>query len=450
MSRFIKYIFLILLLTFSSQQTLFAQENPEDIALVDDEIEDEFYESLKQRAIENYDKAIVSIEKCILKSDKNPVFYHELGKNLLDLKRFPEAESAFRKAVDLNPKERWYWNGLYDVYYQSKDYQKSIPVVQKLITFDKNMKEDLVSLYMYTNQRDKALVLLKEMEKEMVLSKIMEIYKLRIQESSAYAKPEKKELEKAIEANPLVEQNYIDLMLLYSDSNQEEKAFDVAKKLAKEIPNSEWANVSLFKFYLVDKKGKEASESMFKVFKSHKIDMKIKQRMLNEFLIYVANTNTLNEELSKAIDYLQSDSKINTAKEVGKFFYNRKDMEKTVYYLEKGLKNDTEDFETLMLLMQSYISTQNHESLAKLSEDYLELYPSQSTLYFYAGLSNNKLTNYKKAIDYLETGLEFIIEDLELEKQVYIQLVESYKNIGNKKKEDYYGLKLQTLAKKNK
>ncbi|CAM3966754.1 MULTISPECIES: tetratricopeptide repeat protein [Flavobacterium] len=450
MSRFIKYFFLILLLTFSSQQTLFAQENPEDIALVDDEIEDEFYESLKQRAIENYDKAIVSIEKCILKSDKNPVFYHELGKNLLDLKRFPEAESAFRKAVDLNPKERWYWNGLYDVYYQSKDYQKSIPVVQKLITFDKNMKEDLVSLYMYTNQRDKALVLLKEMEKEMVLSKIMEIYKLRIQESSAYAKPEKKELEKAIEANPLVEQNYIDLMLLYSDSNQEEKAFDIAKKLAKEIPNSEWANVSLFKFYLVDKKGKEASESMFKVFKSHKIDMKIKQRMLNEFLIYVANTNTLNEELSKAIDYLQSDSKINTAKEVGKFFYNRKDMEKTVYYLEKGLKNDTEDFETLMLLMQSYISTQNHESLANLSEDYLELYPSQSILYFYAGLSNNKLTNYKKAIDYLETGLEFIIEDLELEKQVYIQLVESYKNIGNKKKEDYYGLKLQTLAKKNK
>lgn len=441
---------MILLLTFSSQQTLFAQENPEDIALVDDEIEDEFYESLKQRAIENYDKAIVSIEKCILKSDKNPVFYHELGKNLLDLKRFPEAESAFRKAVDLNPKERWYWNGLYDVYYQSKDYQKSIPVVQKLITFDKNMKEDLVSLYMYTNQRDKALVLLKEMEKEMVLSKIMEIYKLRIQESSAYAKPEKKELEKAIEANPLVEQNYIDLMLLYSDSNQEEKAFDIAKKLAKEIPNSEWANVSLFKFYLVDKKGKEASESMFKVFKSHKIDMKIKQRMLNEFLIYVANTNTLNEELSKAIDYLQSDSKINTAKEVGKFFYNRKDMEKTVYYLEKGLKNDTEDFETLMLLMQSYISTQNHESLANLSEDYLELYPSQSILYFYAGLSNNKLTNYKKAIDYLETGLEFIIEDLELEKQVYIQLVESYKNIGNKKKEDYYGLKLQTLAKKNK
>lgn len=436
------------LLTLGCQQMLWAQENPEDIALVDDEVENEFYESLKQRAIENYDKAIVAIEKCILKSDKNPVFYHELGKNLLDLKRYPDAELAFQKAIDLNPKERWYWNGLYDVYYQSKDYQKSIPVVQKLVTFDKNMKEDLVSLYMYTNQRDKALTLLKEMEKEMVLSKTMEFYKLKIQESNAYAKPEKSNLEKAIEENPLEEQNYIDLMLLYSDSNQEEKAFEVAKKLAKEIPNSEWANVSLFKFYLVDKKGQEASESMFKVFKSQKIDMKIKQRMLNEFLIYVANTNAFNEELTKAIDYLQSDSKINTAKEVGKFFYNRKDMVKTVYYLEKGLKNDAEDFETVMLLMQSYIATQNYESLAKLAEDYLERYPSQSSLYFYAGLSNNKLTNYKKAIDYLETGLEFIIEDPELEKQVYNQLILSYKNTGNKIKEEHYTVKLQTLDKK--
>ena len=50
---------------------------------------------------------------------------------------------------------------IYDVYYQTKDYQKSIPIVEKLIEFDANMKEDLVSLYMNTNQHTKALELLK-------------------------------------------------------------------------------------------------------------------------------------------------------------------------------------------------------------------------------------------------------------------------------------------------
>ena len=448
MSKLKKIVLVALLITLGNQSILIAQENPEDIALVNDEIEDNFYESLKQRAIENYDKAIIAIQKCILKSENNAVFYHELGKNYLNLKQYPQAQKAFQKAVDLNPNERWYWNGLYDVYYQSKDYQKSIPVVQKLIEFDPNMKEDLVSLYMYTNQRDKAIALLNEMEKEMVLSKTMEFYKLKIQESTAYAKPEKKELEKAIANNPKVEQNYIDLILIYTTSNEEEKAFEVAKKLAKEIPTSDWANVSLFKFYLDQKDGQKAYEAMDNVFKNDKIDLKIKHRMLNEFLIFVANSNTFENELSKAVDYFEFDNSLNTPAEIGKFFFNRKQYDKTSFYLEKGLKKDAANIETVFLLIDSYILAQKFDNAARLSENYIELYPTLAKLYYYAGLSNNKLTNYKKAIDYLEDGLEFILEDSTLENQFYKELIESNKNINNTKKEEYYISKVEALAKK--
>ncbi|NJM80171.1 MAG: hypothetical protein HC854_12130 [Flavobacterium sp.] len=100
MSKFKKIILVLVLITLGNQCILFAQENPEDIAIVNDEIEDNFYEALKQRAIENYDKAIISIEKCILKVKDNPVFYHELGKNLLHLKKYPEAEKPFKKQLN--------------------------------------------------------------------------------------------------------------------------------------------------------------------------------------------------------------------------------------------------------------------------------------------------------------------------------------------------------------
>ena len=120
-------------MVFCSQVLLFAQENPEDIVLAEDKTENNFYESVKLRAIENYDKAIVAIEKCIQSDNTNPVFYHELGKNYLDLKQYPQAEQAFQKAVDLNPKERWYWNGLYDVYYQTKEYQKAIDYYNQIM-----------------------------------------------------------------------------------------------------------------------------------------------------------------------------------------------------------------------------------------------------------------------------------------------------------------------------
>ncbi|WP_130733191.1 lipopolysaccharide assembly protein LapB [Flavobacterium sp. J27] len=448
MSKLKKQFFCIIWLLLSSYAFLFAQENPEDIALADDKIESDFYESLKQRAIENYDKAIIAIEKCISIDPANPVFYHELGKNYLNLKQYPQAEKAFQKAVDLNPNERWYWNGLYDVYYQSKDYQKSIPIVQKLIEFDTNMREDLISLYMYTNQRDKALEQLKQMEKEMVLSKTMEFYKLKIQESNSFAKPEKNELERAIKNNPKEEQNYIDLMLLYSESNQEEKAFEVAKKLAEAIPNSDWAHISLFKFYLVENKGAEASKALLNALKNEKIDMKIKQRMLNEFLLFVVKTNTYEPELMQAVDYVSSDTSINSPLEIGKFYFNKQLFAKAIPYLEKGLKRDPENLNTVMLLIKCYESTQNFEAIARLTEDYIDLFPSQANLYYYAGVSNVKIANFKKAKGYLENGLEFLVEDHELESQFYIQLAEVYKNLGDQKKEELYLLKAKEIAKK--
>ena len=433
-------------ITFGNPQTIFGQINPEDIAVVADELEDNFYEALKQRAIENYDKAIIAIQMCIEKDSTNSVFHHELGKNLLDLKQYPEAENAFKKAVELNPKERWYLNGLYDVYYQTKDYPKSILIVQKLIDFDPNMKEDLVSLYMYTNQHDKALLLLKEMESISVLSQSMEFYKLKIQTNNSNTKPEQRELEIAIQKNPKVEQNYIDLMMLFSSTNQEEKAFDIAKKLAEELPNSDWANVSLFKLYLVNNEVNNAINSMFKVLQNKKINDRIKHRMLNEFLIVTVKSNTYDKELERAVAYFDEDENINVSKEMGKFFYNKKDFNKTILYLKKGLQKDTNDLETVVLLIDAFIAINDFSEVARIAEDYIDLYPTIANLYFYAGLGNNQINKPKLAIKYLESGLEFIVENAELENNFYLQLSASYKILGNLEKESFYfSIAKQTL-----
>jgi len=131
-----KHIAFIVFLLFSFGNQLFAQQNPEDIALEENKTEDYFFEALAQRGIENYDKAIVAIQKCLEKEPKNPAFLYELGKNQLDAKDYVAAEITFKSAVEIDNKQRWYLNGLYDVYYQTKDFQKSIPVVEKLIEFD--------------------------------------------------------------------------------------------------------------------------------------------------------------------------------------------------------------------------------------------------------------------------------------------------------------------------
>ena len=117
-----KHIAFLAFLLFSFGNHLFAQENPDAIALVDDQLENNFYEAVKQRGIENYDKAIVAIQKCIEKefSIEVDVYYESrradldncfkilfdsLQKNcLIDNDRYCQRIVANRHIDKLNPR----------------------------------------------------------------------------------------------------------------------------------------------------------------------------------------------------------------------------------------------------------------------------------------------------------------------------------------------------------
>jgi tetratricopeptide (TPR) repeat protein len=425
----------------------FAQEiqNPEEIAAVDDAFENNFYDALTQKAIENYDRAIVSLQKCLDKEPNNPVIYNELGKNYFALKNYAEAQNAFQKAVDLNPKERWYWNGLYDVFYETKDYNNAIRIVSKLIEFNRDFQDDLVSLYMYTNQKDKALALLKDMEQTTNLSQTMEYYKLQLERTPEVNKPQKDDLEDAIKENPLVEQNYIDLIYQYSESNNEEKAFEIAKKLAENIPNSDWAHVSLVKFYLNNNDGENASNSMFKVLESSKIDAKIKHRVFNEFLIFASNNSEFSTDLERAISLLDEDRTINVSKEVAKYFLKKNKLDESIHYFEKSIENQPEDFESFEFLMQLLVQKKQYEKVDKYAKQQLELYPTQASLYYYSGVALFNLNKTKEAINTLEEGVDYVVENPILEKEFYTQLAKSYEKQGDLKKKEMYLSKIKNV-----
>ena len=230
--------------------TLLAQTEPEDIALVKDDFQDSFYESLKQKGIENYDKAIIELEKCLKIQPENATIYFELGKNYLAEKEYKKAFDSFESATKIDSNNRWFWVGMYDVCYETKDFEKAIPIVIKLIEFKKEYKEELVSLYMNTNQFDKALDLINELNDTVGKLELHDNYKAQILQDPKYQSSERINLLGQIKKNPKEESNYVALIFLYNENNQEEKAQEIAKKLEIAIPNSDWAQVSLFKLYL--------------------------------------------------------------------------------------------------------------------------------------------------------------------------------------------------------
>jgi tetratricopeptide (TPR) repeat protein len=374
-----------------------------------------------------------------------------LGKNDLSLKEYQNAQNAFEKATQLNPKNKWYWLGIYDVSFETKNYSLAIETIQKIIPFDEEYKDDLISLYMITNQQDKALLTINEMNDKFGKSEDRERYKTQILSQGKYQNAEISNLIDQIKKNPKEESNYVNLIFLYSKAEETDKALDVAKQLAKEIPNSEWAQVSMFKVYLDSNQADKAIKSMNVILSSSKIDSKIKHRTLNEFLIYVNKNPQYSSELEKAIAYFDNDKEVDVAKEIGKFYHSKGQFENAIKYYEKELKaNSDTDRETNLLLLDAYGQAKQFEPMTKRAMNMIEVYPSQPQFYYYAGLGNNQLKQFKNAKTVLEMGLDYVVDDKTLEANFNIQLGEAYNGLGDAKKKEEYFLKANELLKKKK
>jgi len=444
-------LFFLFLVLLCNPALLLAQTEPEEIKPETDKFEDYFYESLKQKGIENYDKAIEALEECSKIKPNDATVYFEFGKNYLASKDYEHAYKSFDKATQIDPKNKWFWLGIYDVNYQTKNYNQAIITVNKLIEFDEVYKEDLVSLYMNTQQFDKALDLINELNDKVGKSERRESYKMQILSQGKYQNAEITNLIDQINKYPKVESNYIALIKLYSENNENEKALEITKKLEAEIPTSEWAQVSLFKYYLDNNEGQKAINSMNVVLASSKIDSKIKHRVLNEFLIFVNTNPQYASDLEKAISYFDKDQDVNVAKEIGKYYHNKKQWDKAIQYYELALKNNSgEDIETNLLLLQSYVETKQFEIVAKKATVLVEIYPSQPQFYYFSGLANNQLKQFKKAREMLEMGMDFVVDDVLLEVNFNIQLGEAYNGLGDFKKKEQYFSKANQLLKDKK
>jgi tetratricopeptide (TPR) repeat protein len=303
---------------------------------------------------------------------------------------------------------------------------------------------------MNTQQFDKALDLINDLNQTVGKSDKRELYKAQILSDAKYQGSEKSNLIEQIKKNPKDEASYVALIYMYSQSNQEEKALEIAKQLEANIPNSDWAQVSLFKFHLNNNEGDKAVKSMNIVFASDKIDRKIKHRMLNEFLIFTKNNPQYEKDLDMAVGYFSDDKEVKVAKEIGKFYQSKKDWVKAIKYYEMHLKTTNDDMETILLLLQAYAENLQFDKLAKASEEQMQLFPSQPQLYYYNGLANNQLKNYKKAKDVLESGIDFVIDDKSLEINFNLQLGEAYNGLGDMKKKDVYFSKANSLIEKQK
>ncbi len=407
---------------------------------VTDAFQENFFEALKQKAIENYELALTALNKAekAAKSEENKaVVYFEMGKNHTYLKEYAQAEENFNKVLKSQGNRLEVLEQFYELYYQQKDYEKSIPLVQKLIPFDEDYREDLANLYTLTQQYDKALEQLDELDNVWGESDIRNALRIQIYRATGDTEGAIENLEQKIDNNPKNEKEYLNLIFLYSEQGNKEKAFEAAKNLLKSNPKSQLVHLALYKFYLDEGNALEAIKSMKIVFASEEVDKETKYKVLGDFIQFVNENPEFETDLAEIVNQFSIENG-RVYEKLGDYYAEKNRKEDALNAYEKGIVQDSDNYNLLKNTLLFQIDLKKYEAAAKLSSEGLEIFPAQALLYLLNGVANNGIQKSDAAIESLETGLDFILEDPKMERDFYEQLSLAYTKKGDSKKAKAY------------
>ena len=78
------------------------------------------------------------------------------------------------------------------------------------------------------------------------------------------------------------------------------------------------------------------------------------------------------------------------------------------------------------------------QQLLSISEEALDSYPSQPYFYYAQGYALNKNGKHREAIEILEAGIDYLLNDVSLANKMYTQLADAYTALNNSAKANMY------------
>lgn len=436
---------LLIVPMFAVAQVDFNKRPDDDLGNVEDEFQEYFFEALKQKGIENYDKAIDALHKCLNLDSKKPVIYFELGKNYNKLKNFGAAEDNLKKAISMQPDNEWFLDELYDVYYQQDDINNAIKTIKQLVKYHPDYKEDLAALYFREKRYKQALELLDELDEQLGVSEARDAMRNDIYSITGNADDRIENLEQRIANNPNNEDNHLKLIYRYSQTGDKDKAYKAAQNLLKVKPDSKFVHLALYKFYLQDDKVEDAINSVKTVLTSPEINADAKTKVLKDFVAFVQKNPEYEGDLMDITALVDNNKDAQTHSDLGRYYLQAGDKVKALSNFKEALKQNPSDFKLIKDVLLLQLDIEDFKAVVKDSNEALELYPAQPILYLVNGVANNKLGNYKLAIENLEMGLDFLIDNPNMEGDFYSELSIAYKALNNISKSEAFAKKAQAL-----
>lgn len=379
----------------------------------------------------NLQEALKLFNACKKIDPTNPGVCYELGTIYKMLGVNDLALLNAKAAADADVKNEWFQLLLVECYNAQRQYNQAVKVREALV---KNFpgkpefKEDLAIQYSIIGQYDKAYKIYDELERTYGVNEQLSLNKVKLLKEQKKAKEMELELLRLLESNPNETRFYSYLADFYIENQELEKAKTMYDRILAVEPNNPTVNLALHDYYSGQGKPAEAFVYLKKAFLNQELDVATKLSIATSFYKRALEYNdqksrTDGFELAK-IMLLVHPKSAETNLIYADFLTLDKDYREAIKFYYLAATANKSDYTTWGKLLVLDYELFLYDSLERHSSQAIDLFPSQPANYLYNGIANMQLKNYKKAVQSLNDGLEFVADNKSL-------MLDFYKSLGD-------------------
>ena len=401
------------------------------------------FNALKAKSLENYEQALDQFQNCITMDNKQAVPFYE---SALINKRLGNLNLAVEQAkisIEIEGNNRWYQLNYAEVLFANQDFNSASVEYKKLLIKEPGNKELyflLADTYIYDNDFLKAIEVYNDLEQIKGINKMvsMQKYKLYMQlEKNMYAI---KELKNLLEKFPNEVEALEILSELYLLNDEKEKAFDIFKQLAIIAPENGRIHLTLADYYRDKSDDIKSFEELKLAFKSIKLGVDVKVRILASYFQLLA-VNDIMKSQAYTLAKLLMETHPNEVKPNAVYadilYADNRFAEAKDQYLIVLEKDKTKiQIWSQVLFIQAEQS--DFDGMLKTSEEALTYFSTDPLFYYFNGVASKWFKNYYKAINSLNMGVEFVLDNNMLLLEFYSSLADSYHATNEHELSDEY------------
>lgn len=394
-----------------------------------------------QRMKGNLNEALQLFNECAKIDPASLPVRYELGTIYKLLGANDKALENARLCANGDPKNEWYQLLLIACYHSTKQFAQSAKVYETLIKnfpTKSEFKEDLAIEYALLGQYDKALKQYEELEKQYGASEQLSLNKIKLLKEQKKNAEVEKEYKRLIEANPGDAHFYGYLAEYYQEAGRSKEAKEMFDKVLQMDPKNVTIHLALSNYYRENGDENKAFEELKFAFLNPDLDVDTKYKI---GLSYYDNArdNSLyqkqGKELSKIlIDVHPSDGESHSL--YANFLLNERNLQEAVKHYAIATRFDKTSYGLWEQLLYLESELGKYDSLEKHSAEAAEIFPTNPMPYFFNGVSNYQLKNYKKSAQSLTDGIEFVVNNKSLMLDFYKVMGDAYNQLKDYEKSD--------------